>query len=77
VINDIPRTFVGTTTFHVDGMTCDHCRNAVTTEICSVPGVDSVAVDLSTGTVTVSATAPVDRSDIAAAVHEAGYRLIP
>jgi copper chaperone CopZ len=75
--NDIPRTFVGTSTFRVHGMTCDHCRNAVTTEICSLPGVDSVAVDLPTGTVTVTATAPVNRSDIAAAVDEAGYTLLP
>ena len=68
-------TFVGTTTFRVEGMTCEHCRRAVTTEISSVPGVSSVAVDLPAGTVTVSATAPVDRSDIAAAVDEAGYTL--
>jgi copper chaperone CopZ len=77
MINDIPRTFVGTKTFRVDGMTCDHCRNAVSTEICSLPGVESVTVDLPAGTVTVSATAPVDRSDIAAAVDEAGYTLLP
>ncbi|MGZ4590704.1 MAG: heavy-metal-associated domain-containing protein [Actinomycetes bacterium] len=77
MINDIPRTFVGTTTFRVEGMTCDHCRHAVTTEICAVPGVESVAVDLPSGTVTVAATTPVDRSDIAAAVDEAGYTLLP
>ena len=75
--NSIPRTFVGTTTFRVDGMTCDHCRHAVTTEICAVPGVDSVDVDLTSGTVTVSASTPVDRADIAAAVDEAGYTLRP
>ena len=68
-------TFVGTETFHVQGMTCDHCRHAVTSEISSVPGVESVAVDLPNGTVTVTAAAPVDRSDIAAAVDEAGYTL--
>lgn len=77
MINDVPRTFVGTTTFGVDGMTCDHCRNAVTTEIRAVPGVDSVDVDLAGGTVTVVATHPVDRADIAAAVDEAGYTLRP
>jgi copper chaperone CopZ len=77
MINDVPRTFVGSTTFRVDGMTCDHCRNAVTTEICAVPGVESVAVDLASGTVTVAANQPVDRADIAAAVDEAGYTLRP
>ena len=77
MINDIPRTFVGTTTFRVQGMTCDHCKQAVTSEICAVPGVEDVAVDVSSGTVTVSAGRPVDRTDIAAAVDEAGYTLIP
>jgi copper chaperone CopZ len=75
--NDIRSTFVGTRTFRVDGMTCDHCSSAVTTEICAVPGVDSVAVDLPTGTVTVSATVQINRSDIATAVDEAGYTLLP
>ena len=77
MLNNIPRTFVGTTTFTVDGMTCDHCRHAVTTQICAVPGVDSVDVELASGTVTVTANAAVDRADIAAAVDEAGYTLRP
>ena len=70
-------TVLGTTTFQVEGMTCDHCRNAVTTEVSAVPGVGAVSVDLEAGTVTVSADQPVDRSDIAAAVDEAGYTLLP
>ncbi len=77
MINDVPRTFVGTTTFRVEGMTCDHCKHAVTTEICAVPGVGSVVVDVPSGAVTVSADQPVDRADIASAVDEAGYTLIP
>ncbi|HEX7189060.1 MAG TPA: heavy-metal-associated domain-containing protein [Actinomycetes bacterium] len=68
---------VGTTTFQVEGMTCDHCRNAVTTEVSAVPGVKAVTVDVEAGTVTVSADQPVDQSDIAAAVDEAGYKLLP
>ena len=70
-------TLIGTTTFQVEGMTCDHCRNAVTTEVSAVPGVEAVNVDVEAGTVTVSADQPVDRSDIAAAVDEAGYTLLP
>ena len=70
-------TFAGTETFRVEGMTCDHCRNAVTTEVSAVPGVQAVTVDVEAGTVTVSAGQPVDRSDIAAAVDEAGYTLSP
>jgi copper ion binding protein len=70
-------TSVGTEIFRVEGMTCDHCRNAVTTEVSAVPGVQAVTVDIEAGTVTVSADQPVDQSDIAAAVDEAGYTLLP
>ena len=75
--NDTPRTFVGTTTFAVTGMTCGHCEHAVTSEISAIDGVDTVAVDLATGVVTVTASQPVDRADIAHAVDEAGYTLVP
>ena len=77
MLTDTPRTFIGSTTFTVTGMTCDHCRRAVTQEISAVAGVESVTVDLATGTVTVATTSPVDRADIAAAVDEAGYSLVP
>ena len=77
MLSNTPRTFVGSTTFQVTGMTCGHCRRAVTEEISAVDGVESVTVDLATGLVTVAATSPVDRADIAAAVDEAGYALVP
>ncbi|WP_138732061.1 heavy-metal-associated domain-containing protein [Modestobacter excelsi] len=72
-----PRTFIGSTTFTVTGMTCEHCRRAVTEGIAAVAGVEAVAVDLATGAVTVTAAHPIDRADIAAAVDEAGYALVP
>jgi copper chaperone CopZ len=75
MLNATPRTFVGTTAFQVTGMTCAHCQHAVTSEIAAVDGVDTVRVDLASGTVTVTAGRPVDRADIAAAVDEAGYTL--
>jgi copper chaperone CopZ len=77
MLSHTPRTFLGPTSFTVSGMTCGHCQRAVTEEISAVPGVDSVTVDLPTGTVTVTTSCPVDRADIAAAVEEAGYTLIP
>jgi copper chaperone CopZ len=77
MLSGTPRTFIGSTTFAVTGMTCAHCQRAVTEEIRSVAGVESVSVDLATGTVTVTASHPVDRADIAAAVDEAGYVLVP
>ena len=76
-MNTTTPTFSGTTTFRVEGMTCDHCRRAVTTEVSAVPGVQAVTVDIEAGTVTISADQPVDQSEIAAAVDEAGYTLLP
>ena len=75
--NQIPRTFVGTTTFTVDGMTSQHCRNAVREEIRAVPGVRSVDVDIATGTVKVTASGATDRADIATAVGGAGFTMRP
>lgn len=77
MLSNTPRTFVGSTTFTVIGMTCEHCQRAVTEEISNVAGVESVTVELTTGTVTVTASRSVDRADIAAAVDEAGYTLAP
>jgi copper chaperone CopZ len=75
--NETPLTFVGTTTFQVTGMTCGHCQRAVTEEISRIPGVQDVTVDLPTGGVTITAAQPVDRADVACAVDEAGYALVP
>ena len=32
-----------TATYSVPGMSCGHCRAAITTEVCAVPGVQQVA----------------------------------
>ncbi len=77
MLSGTPRTLIGSTTFTVTGMTCAHCQRAVTEEISAVAGVESVTVDLASGSVTVTADRPVDRADIAAAVDEAGYVLLP
>ncbi|MFJ1652835.1 heavy-metal-associated domain-containing protein [Streptomyces sp. NPDC088337] len=77
MLSGTPRTFIGSTTFEITGMACAHCVRSVTEEISGVAGVESVVVDLATGTATVTASQPVDRADIAAAVDEAGYALVP
>jgi copper chaperone CopZ len=77
MLKHTPRTFVGATTFHVDAMTCDHCRLAVTQEVSRLNGVDQVTVDPASGTVTVVAGQPVDRADIAAALSVVGHVLRP
>ena len=76
MLTDTPPAFVETTTFTVSGMTCCHCERAVTDEIGRVAGVENVSVDLATGSVTVTANAPVDRAQLASAVDEAGYTLL-
>jgi copper chaperone len=63
-----------TPTYTVEGMTCQHCVNAVTGEVGRLPGVKDVAVDLNQGTVTVTAE-PIDDSAVRIAVDEAGYRV--
>ncbi|GAA2240300.1 hypothetical protein GCM10010401_11160 [Rarobacter faecitabidus] len=67
-----------TTTLKVNGMTCGHCVNAVTTELSALDGVSEVKVDLSAGqtsTVTVTSGAALSDDEIAAAIDEAGYSL--
>ena len=75
MIRSTPRTFVGTMTFRVTGMTCSHCKTAITDELCRLDGIEQVDVDVAGGNITVHAAHPVDRADVAAAVDEAGYQL--
>ncbi len=63
-----------TRSYTVGGMSCEHCVNAVTAEVGEVPGVRDVAVDLDTGTVTVTGDS-IDDEAVRAAVDEAGYSL--
>ena len=64
-----------TTTYHVTGMTCGHCVNAVTGELVKLDGVSDVAVELDTGAVTVTSEAALDNEEVRAAVDEAGFEL--
>jgi copper chaperone len=61
-----------TVTYTVAGMTCDHCKKAVTAEVSAVPGVESVRVDLDTKVVTVAGEG-LDDAALRAAIEEAGY----
>ena len=58
--------------YQVAGMTCDHCKKAVTTEVSAVAGVESVQVDLDTKVVTVVGEG-LDDTVLRAAIEEAGY----
>lgn len=61
--------------FTVTGMTCDHCKGTVTTELSRLDGVSNVDVDLSSGLVTVESAEPLDLSQVASAIDEAGFEL--
>lgn len=61
-----------TITYSVPGMSCGHCRAAVTEEVAQVEGVDQVEVDLETKRVTVSG-ADLDDAKLRAAIDAAGY----
>ena len=65
-------------TYLVEGMTCEHCVKAVTSELSELDGVTAVEVDLNAGgtsTVVVASEQALPREAIAAAVDEAGYVL--
>lgn len=64
-----------TSTYHVTGMTCGHCVQAVTGELTALPGVDAVQIDLASGSVTVTSEQALTEDAVRAAVDEAGYEL--
>lgn len=63
-------------TYTVTGMTCQHCAASVSEELSEVAGVEGVEVDVDSGRVTVTSTAPLKRSAVQGAVDEAGYELV-
>jgi copper ion binding protein len=59
-------------TFSVPGVSCDHCRTAITSEVTKLEGVKAVDVDLDDKKVTVVGS-DLDDSAVRAAIDEAGY----
>lgn len=62
-------------TYTVPGMTCDHCKKAVSSEVGAVPGVSAVEVDLGTKLVTVRGE-DLDDAALRGAIVEAGYEAL-
>ena len=58
--------------YAVPGVSCDHCRQAISTEVGLVVGVDTVEVDLERKVVVVRGDAFAD-DEVRAAIDEAGY----
>lgn len=57
----------------VTGMSCDHCANAVRTEIGKLPGVTQVDVDVAAGIVRIAGDPLPGDTPLREAVEEAGY----
>ncbi|MDO0917212.1 cation transporter [Streptomyces sp. DT2A-34] len=66
---------MSTTTYAVSGMSCAHCKAALTKVIGELDGVTDVGVDLASGQVTVTSAAEPDDALIAEVVDDAGYEL--
>jgi copper ion binding protein len=60
-----------TITYSVPGISCGHCRTAITGEVGRLPGVSAVEVDLDAKRVTV--TGAVDDRAVRDAIDDAGY----
>ncbi len=61
-----------TRTYTVPGMSCGHCKAAVSEELSAVEGVEAVEVDLETKLVAVTG-AQLDDGALRAAIEDAGY----
>jgi copper chaperone len=68
-----------TTTYAVTGMSCEHCVNAVTSELSGLDGVSAVTVDLvpeGSSSVMIASDRPLSDEVVSAALDEAGGYLI-
>jgi len=76
MMSNNPRVFVGTTTFLIAGITSRADLEAVTAAINDFPGMRVVVADQLAGLVTVTAERPVNRTDVTAAIIQAGYTVL-
>ncbi len=61
--------------YTVAGMTCEHCAASVTEELSELDHVTDVAVNLSTGLVTVASADELSEPLVMAALAQAGHRM--
>jgi len=60
-------------TLKIEGMSCQHCVNAVSNALSSLPGVKKVKVDLKKGEAKIEHEPDVNLQDMKSAVIEAGF----
>ncbi|MGH3913123.1 MAG: heavy-metal-associated domain-containing protein [Pseudonocardiaceae bacterium] len=61
--------------YTIEGMSCQHCVAAVTEEVGAIVGVTDVQVDLTTGSLRITSSAPLDDAAVRTAIDEAGYEV--
>ncbi|SFS49584.1 copper ion binding protein [Marininema halotolerans] len=67
---------MATTVFKVKGMSCDHCKKAVTEALEKIAGVESVTVDLENGVAVVThQDDTVEYKKMKDAIEEQGYEV--
>ncbi|HSL58060.1 MAG TPA: heavy-metal-associated domain-containing protein [Acidimicrobiales bacterium] len=64
---------MSTRTYSVPGISCDHCKNAIESELAGVDGVDRAVVDVMGRTVLVEGEVSDDA--VRAAIDDAGYEV--
>ncbi|MBF7016191.1 copper chaperone CopZ [Staphylococcus durrellii] len=65
---------MATKTIQVEGMSCEHCRNAVSDSLNSLDGVSQADVNLEAGTVDVNYDdTKVDAAAMTEAIEDQGY----
>lgn len=62
-----------TQNYSVTGMTCGHCEASVREEVSEIPGIESISVSATDGTLSIIANQEIDDQKVLAAVEEAGY----
>ena len=62
-----------TLTFHIEGMTCGHCKAHVEKVLAATDGVTQFTVDLAGKSATVEARDDVTAESLIAVVDDAGY----
>ncbi len=63
-------------TIKVDGMHCNHCKMRVEKALKALTGVSSAVVNLEAKTAEIESSTEIDDAAIAAAVDDAGFKVI-
>jgi hypothetical protein len=75
MMRDTPRTFIGPLVLLLRGPVDVRDADAISAGIGGIPGIGRCDLDVDAGTLTVTAEAPVDRTDVLAALERLGCRV--